>query len=143
MNHGDGTQWSQHGHQQHQASYRRTRLTARAHGSRAQGTGSWQGLAAAGRGKPRKTRQEKQFFGALPRKKRGKNPIMDSGAARSVCPLDYGPNAKATQTSVPKKLRSVTGHPAECHGEKTVRGTTVTAAGRTVATEMSFAATDV
>ena len=94
----------------------------------------------------RKSRRRKDSdsasSGSPKRKSRSKNPIVDSGAARSVCPPDYG-SAAVVRAAVEKCLRAVTGHTATCYGNKKVKGTTVTNAGRTVPMEMSFAVTDV
>ena len=76
-------------------------------------------------GKHRRARQRQQGrklqVNALGRA-RGVNPIMDSGAVRSVCPLHYG-NGPVVKTEE-RRLRSVTGHLAAYHGEKRVVVTT-------------------
>ena len=71
-----------------------------------------------------------------------KKPILDTGAVRSVCPLRYDPS------TVPKKgqqvrLRAVTGHVAEYHGDKRVETEATSNWGRKVKVLTTYGVSDV
>ena len=47
--------------------------------------------------------------------------MVDSGAAVSVCPLDYAPEVALTAKGIARRLRTVTGAPIKHEGSKSVR----------------------